>query len=510
MELQITGLDFFTQTTSFSVIFGAVLFYSISRIIFLSYFHPLSRFPGPSIAAFSNIWYAYHWISGRYPWAIENALRKYGPVVRIAPNELAFFTPQAFTDIYSPHQKNLETFVKTNFQNRGKDLGGIIWEEDPVRHRQVARKLSPAFSSCSVRNMEPLVHKYMDYFIAKMKELGSDGIFLVQWTNWLAMDLSADLAWNAKMNQMRDMKDSIHLDTLLSFNKFATVLAVFKRFPLLTPFQYLFAPMGKVRLFAQMERVTRDSVLKRIDQRGSTEHDDYFEYILPADSPKPSDPRELLHIGSVALQVMFAGWGPMGDLFYGALALLLQEPNCYKALAEEVRTHFQDYESITPTELGSLPYLHACVEETLRMLPSNNTGLPRISPGATVDGHYVPKGAYVQSCIWALARSPTYFHDPLHFRPQRWLPPSHYLYDSAFAADHLKSLYPFSLGPRICLGREMAWVQAKLFLAKVFWAFDVVKVPNQDFDLDNTLLHYGFFEKPELKVRFVPIERDGE
>lgn len=52
--------------------------------------------------------------------------------------------------------------------------------------------------------MEPLVHKYMDYFIAKMKELGSDGIFLVQWTNWLAMDLSADLAWNAKMNQMRD------------------------------------------------------------------------------------------------------------------------------------------------------------------------------------------------------------------------------------------------------------------------------------------------------------------
>lgn len=56
----------------------------------------------------------------------------------------------------------------------------------------------------------------------------------------------------------------------------------------------------------------------------------------------------------------------------------------------------------------------------------------------------------------------------------------------------------------------MAWVQAKLFLAKVFWAFDVVKVPNQDFDLDNTLLHYGFFEKPELKVRFVPIERDGE
>lgn len=35
-------------------------------------------------------------LSGRYPWAIEDALRKYGDVVRIAPNDLVFFTPQAF------------------------------------------------------------------------------------------------------------------------------------------------------------------------------------------------------------------------------------------------------------------------------------------------------------------------------------------------------------------------------------------------------------------------------
>ena len=33
---------------------------------------------------------------GRYPWAVEDTLHKYGDVVRIAPNELCFFTPQAF------------------------------------------------------------------------------------------------------------------------------------------------------------------------------------------------------------------------------------------------------------------------------------------------------------------------------------------------------------------------------------------------------------------------------
>ena len=49
----------------------------------------------------------------------------------------------------------------------------------------------------------------------------------------------------------------------------------------------------------------------------------------------------------------------------------------------------------------------------------------------------------------------------------------------------------------------MAWMQGKLFTAKVLWTFDVVKVPGQHFDLEGTLLHYGFLAKPELRVRFV-------
>ena len=112
------------------------------------------------------------------------------------------------SDIYSPHQKNLEVFVKTNFQNRGKDLGGIAWEEDPVRHREVAKKLFPAFSNRSIKALEPVAHEYMDYFVAEMKGLGSEpmGIGLLEWTNWLAMDQAADMAWNEKLHQMRDRR----------------------------------------------------------------------------------------------------------------------------------------------------------------------------------------------------------------------------------------------------------------------------------------------------------------
>lgn len=187
-----------------------VIAYAFTRIVYLIYFHPLSNFPGPRLAAISNLWYAYHWFSGRWPWVVEKAFHKYGSIVRVAPNELAFFTPQAFTDIYSPHQKNLESFIKTDFQNRGKDLGGLIWEEDPVRHRNVARQIAPAFSTRFLRSLEPTMHEHIDHFVAIMKEKYLNqqviGVPLTKWMNWLAMDTSADLTWNEKMHQMRDSK----------------------------------------------------------------------------------------------------------------------------------------------------------------------------------------------------------------------------------------------------------------------------------------------------------------
>lgn len=129
------------------------------------------------------------------------------------------------------------------------------------------------------------------------------------------------------------------------------------------------------------------------EQRGRTEHPDYFDHILPENAIFPSNHKEQLHIGSIALQLMFAGWGPMADVFYGTIVLLLENPETHAVLTTEIRDTFASYDEIVPsTTLSSMPFLHAVIEETLRMLPNNNTGLPRISPGETVDGEYIPKG----------------------------------------------------------------------------------------------------------------------
>lgn len=52
---------------------------------------------------------------------------------------------------------------------------GFIWESDPAKRREVAKKLLPAFSTKAIKAKEPTVHKYVDLFVNKIKELGCKG-----------------------------------------------------------------------------------------------------------------------------------------------------------------------------------------------------------------------------------------------------------------------------------------------------------------------------------------------
>jgi cytochrome P450 len=122
-------------------------------------------------------------------------------VVRIAPNELVFITPQAesgrghhdeneihpqrvsdihvILDIYTSHTKNLEHFRKIDSGIPLPD-DGISFERDPAKHRQLTKKLAGAWTTKSLKAMEPTMHSYIDLFIQKMKEVGDneDGINL--------------------------------------------------------------------------------------------------------------------------------------------------------------------------------------------------------------------------------------------------------------------------------------------------------------------------------------------
>lgn len=85
-------------------------------------------------------------------------------------------------DIYDSHTKHLEHFTRTDWLDLGEGEDGINWERDPVRHREVRKGLSPAFSVQSLNAKESTLHKHIDYFLDRMRELGNgeNGVDLLQ------------------------------------------------------------------------------------------------------------------------------------------------------------------------------------------------------------------------------------------------------------------------------------------------------------------------------------------
>jgi hypothetical protein len=74
------------------------------------------------------------------------------------------------------------------------------------------------------------------------------------------------------------------------------------------------------------------------------------------------------------------------------LYYVLKTPDVLAKLTDTIRARYKTYGEIDATTALQLPYLQAVIKEALRMHPSGAHGFPRISPGATVDGHWVPAG----------------------------------------------------------------------------------------------------------------------
>ena len=132
-------------------------------------------------------------------------------------------------------------------------------------------------------------------------------------------------------------------------------------------------------------------VQERVARRDNLKHPDYFCLLLPEGKPAPSDD----FLVAQANHIIVGGFDPDTNLFTAAIHYLLENPETYARLKDEVRGRFSSWDQMNNDAIQSLPYIHAVIEETLRLHTNGAFGLPRISPGATVDGHYIAKGVSI-------------------------------------------------------------------------------------------------------------------
>ena len=92
--------------------------------------------------------------------------------------------------------------------------------------------------------------------------------------------------------------------------------------------------------------------------------------------------------------LLIAGSETTATLLSGCIFLLTTNPDKLNKVVAEVREAFKSEEEITILSIQNLPYMLACLNESLRRYPPVAVGLPRVTPkgGSYVDGKFVPEG----------------------------------------------------------------------------------------------------------------------
>jgi Cytochrome P450 len=178
--------------------FRKILLYIFASVLYNLFLHPLRHYPGPRSWAASRIpWHRYNY-AGTYHTQVHALHKKYGPVVRLAPNELSYTSSQAIKDIYSyrkdePHEVPKDPLSQQRTVN-GSPAILSAGREDHARYR---RLLSHAFSDKGIREQESKIQRYVDLLMQRLGEhyamKADQPLDLVAWFTWFTFDLIGKL-----------------------------------------------------------------------------------------------------------------------------------------------------------------------------------------------------------------------------------------------------------------------------------------------------------------------------
>nr|UOU03248.1 cytochrome P450 3049E2-2 [Brachionus rubens] len=157
-----------------------------------------------------------------------------------------------------------------------------------------------------------------------------------------------------------------------------------------------------------------------------------------------------------------------------------QNERVLKKLNEEIDTVLGQKQEITEDDLSKLIYTTSVLKEALRKWPPAPDFI-RYPPEDIFIGNYnIPKNTLISVAPFQLGRNEKYFPKPEEFIPERFIS------DDPFSKQNKITSYtyfPFSLGPRNCIGQNFAMLEGKLVLAKFIQHFQFKLDPNQSFGI---------------------------
>jgi len=151
-------------------------------------FSPIpSAIPGPFIARFTSKWILFVDLSGYRGRTVDALHKRYGPVVRLAPNELSFSALPCIKAIYGAGSSCIKSSAYDNFGRLG-----MFQMQDPERHRQRQKRIAHIFAPAVLQQMEPLIQTCVTKLIAQLKKRAGNEVDALHWCRMTMLDVGGE------------------------------------------------------------------------------------------------------------------------------------------------------------------------------------------------------------------------------------------------------------------------------------------------------------------------------
>ncbi len=172
------------------------------------------------------------------------------------------------------------------------------------------------------------------------------------------------------------------------------------------------------------------------------------------------------------ITIFIAGQETTSSSLAFTLYEILNNPHVEAKLLDEIKEVLGEREEVEFDDLAKLKYIGQVFEESLRKHPIAPTPIRRLRKEITVGGYQIPKGDGVASSSLLFAMNPEIWKSPEVFDPERFADPGN--------IPNLSMMhFPFSVGPRNCIGQTFAKFESKVILAKLFQKFQFKLLPGQ-------------------------------
>ncbi|KAJ2460066.1 hypothetical protein GGF42_001081 [Coemansia sp. RSA 2424] len=462
---------------TYFVLLLAVAF-AIGYAVYQLYLSPYRRIPSRLLYRLSPLPSRLDALLGRLADACERDYYALGDIYLTGPGIVIISHPDDCRAVLSTHR-----FLKNKYYQAFALIEDNIYTtQSPELANLRRRQLKHTFSHAYLDRLEPVILKSgVTALMRRWDRLlacSADGVIVQYETEFarLAIDVIVVLGYGQNLDTMgttyAQIAKWVHDYNVLSMANLVLPLAC-TQWPFTLLVESLLQSKNDFVASISAAAATRRDHLQNLGN-GEQRPTDILQALLDGEDPESLAKMTATQVVAENIAIIVASTDIVAQTLTWTVCYLMLYPEAYRKATGEVRRIFPRSKLVTYADAKTrLPYIEACVYEAMRIRAATGVFLPRIVPkgGATFQGHFLPEGTELGINVAGANHHKGTWENPRRFVPERFI-------------DNERSrlcLFTFSLGARMCPGKNLALFEILPAIANLLKNYDFALPSNSLF-----------------------------